>query len=431
MVERTDTERRLLERSEERPSSDRPDWWSELAQQGYERFKELGLPHRRVEAWKYTDLRTKLRGGAASALPSENALALDLSSLETLDVHMENGLVARLPEEAPTGLTILSLNQALTRMPDVLESYVGQNSALAQDSLTGLNSALVEDGVVILVNKDVSIDTPIVIHHELKAPNDDAIFTRNLVILDKGSQITLIESFDGASGPEMSHSVSEVVINEGAHLHHLKIQSEGPAATNVTTLAVELGEKAEFDSFTLSIGGAVARNEVAVRFAGEHSNANLNGCFILKDKQHCDTTTRVEHAVPNCTSNEVFRSVMADRSRGVFQGKISVEPDAQKTDARMMTRSLLLSDRAEMDAKPELEIYADDVKCAHGATIGSIDEEALFYLQSRGIDRKRAKTLLMSAFVSETLETVPSEPLKSVIRDLIEDRLAQVGEAAA
>jgi Fe-S cluster assembly protein SufD len=430
MVERTDTERRLLERSEARPSSDRPDWWSELARQGYERFKELGLPHRRVEAWKYTDLRTKLRGAAASDLTSEASLTLDLSNLDTLDVRIENGMVTDVPSNVPEGLTILPLNQALTRMPDVLESYVGQNSALAEDSLTGLNSALVQDGVVILVNKGVSIDTPIVIHHDLKELKDDAVFTRNLVILDKGAKLTLMESFDGANGPEMSHSVSEVVINEDAHLHHLKIQSEGRAATNVTTLAAELGENANFDSFTLSIGGAVARNEVAVRFAGEHSNANLNGCFILKDKQHCDTTTRVEHAVPNCTSNEVFRGVMADRSRGVFQGKISVEPDAQKTDARMMTRSLLLSDRAEMDAKPELEIYADDVKCAHGATIGSLDEEALFYLQSRGIDRKTARTLLMSAFVSETLETVPSEPLKAAIQDLIEDRLAQVGEGA-
>jgi len=224
----------------------------------------------------------------------------------------------------------------------------------------------------------------------------------------------LIESFEG---PDLDYQVNtalQVIVGDGAHVDHIKVTREGGKALHLSSLMANVGAKARFNTFTFTTGGAVVRNQLFVRFAGEETLANIRGATLLKGRQHVDTTMVVDHAALACQSREVFKTVLDDESRGVFQGKIIVRPGAQKTDAKMMTRALLLSDDAEADNKPELEIFADDVTCGHGATSGALDESLLFYLRARGLPEKEAQALLIQAFVGEAIESIASDALRDI-----------------
>lgn len=414
-------ENSLLERADS--ARDRlPAWAEQLATAGAARFAQSGLPHRRLEAWKYTDLKSRLEAKRPEGAQGSRAAFHLGGALEVILTKEGMHTSAPLGE----GVRIFPLNDALTKEPALLQKHMGTNKALQQDALTGLNTALMQDGFVLHLAQGVTLNRPIVLRVEVgegEAPS----FARNLIVLEEGASAVLIEDWAAPqSAPQLRHAVTEIMLADKASLAHVRVQDEKLEAAHLSLVAADLEAGAKYHQFALNVGAGLTRSETHVHLGGEGAHAELGGSFLLNGLQHCDTTTVVTHAVPNCTCREVFRGVMADRSRGVFQGKIAVAPHAQKTDAKMETRALLLSDRAEMDAKPELEIYADDVKCAHGATIGTLDEQSVFYLQSRGIPLPVARRMLIGAFVEDALDVVSDVDLQAALRAVIDQRLSRL-----
>jgi Fe-S cluster assembly protein SufD len=271
-------------------------------------------------------------------------------------------------------------------------------------------------GAALRIGAGVTLDKPIHLIQLDGKGEPASTVTRNVVIGEPGSSATLLESFAGLGIQGLQrNAVTEVKVGEKAALRHVKFEHEGEAAFHLSTWLVELGDDARYDAFQFSTGSSLARNQVYLRFLGEHSATDISGAFLMRGQQHCDTTLLVEHRVPHCTSRELFKGVLDGDARGVFQGKIIVSPGAQKTDGKQMAGALLLSETAEFDSKPELEIFADDVVCGHGSTSGQIDDELLFYLESRGIPEGEARALLIQAFVGEALEKVEDEALREAL----------------
>jgi Fe-S cluster assembly protein SufD len=279
-------------------------------------------------------------------------------------------------------------------------------------------------GVALRIGADVTLDKPIhLIQFDGKGEAASAV-TRNVVIAEPGSSAMVLESYGSfGNGGLQRNAVTEVIINDKAALHHVKLQREGGDALHLTTWLVKIGADAHYDAFQFSLGAALARNQIYAQFTGEGSQANISGAFLLRDRQHCDTTILVEHLVPRCGTRELLKAVLDQEARGVFQGKIIVAPGAQKTDSKQMAQGLLLSEGAEFDSKPELEIFADDVVCGHGSTSGQIDEDLLFYLEARGIPEPEARALLIQAFVGEALERIEDEGLREAFTKAAADWL--------
>jgi Fe-S cluster assembly protein SufD len=382
-----------------------------------EAFERAGLPHRRIEEWKYTDLRALMRevlplAGAPDAAALERArAALKARAIDgAAKLVLVDGVFAgKLSDTAETGVSVRTLREVLD------EGGVDLLSVNAQDAMISLNAALATDGVVIDVANGSALTRPIQIIHVATAASA-SIVTRSCFRLGKGARATLVESFvaaDGAKGYQSNDAII-VSVGDGADLSQVRLMADSGDAVNVTSAIVTVGAKAKLNAFNMTSGGSVSRFQGFVTLAGEGSTLSVNGVNLLKASQHGDTTLVVDHAVPDCLSREIFRAVVDDRAHSVFQGRIIVRPDAQKTDGKMMTRALLLSDEAEADNKPELEIFADDVTCGHGATAGALDDSLLFYLRARGLSEKDAQTLLIQAFVGEAIEEILDENLREV-----------------
>jgi len=400
-----------------------------LRTKAIEAYGRLGLPHRRIEAWKYTDLRARLtdvnpllkaEGVAVGEAELSSALGSEVAKLPAYrlvvvegDLRADLSDIAGLKEE---GVEAVSLGQALEKPPAWLKTALAQVNPREDDAVLALNTALMTGGVALRIGDGVTLDKPIhVIQLDGKGEPASTV-TRNVVVAEPGSSATLLESFGslGVRGLQRN-AVTEVRVGEKAALKHIKLEREGTDAFHLSTWLVELGADARYDAFQFSTGASLARNQIYARFAGEGSALDISGAFLMRGQQHCDTTLLVEHRVPRCTSRELFKVVLADEARGVFQGKIIVSPGAQKTDGKQMSQALLLSESAEFDSKPELEIFADDVVCGHGATSGQIDEDLLFYLESRGIPETQARALLIQAFVGEALERVEDDVLRDAL----------------
>lgn len=278
--------------------------------------------------------------------------------------------------------------------------------------MVALNRALVHEGVAIRVAKGAKAGTLILSHDGASGRQT----TRNLIVVEEGAALTLIETHQGGDDAQQVQQVSDVFVAKGAKLTHIRLQDVGAKTVHLATDLVDVAKGANYRGFVLTMGGELSRQESFIEFSGQNAEAHISGAYLLSGKQHGDITTCVNHAVPHCVSREVFKGVVADKARGVFQGKIVVAEDAQKTDGHMLNKTLLLSDRAEMDAKPELEIYADDVKCSHGATAGQLDANQLFYLRARGIDEGAARGLLMQSFLAEALFEVEDEQIRDVLQ---------------
>ena len=269
------------------------------------------------------------------------------------------------------------------------------------------------DGLVLRLARDVRVATPIEVIYIAAADQAPlACHPRTLILLEPGAHATLIEHHISLGDQAtLSNGVTEVHLKDGATLHHYKMQAEGPEAFHLNTLHALVERDAHYDTFEMTLGAQLSRNEISVRLVGPGANCHVNGAYLMRGKQHCDTTTVIEHLAPHTSCREVFKGVLDDRSRAVFQGRIVVHPGAQKADGHQLTKTMLLSDQAEIDAKPELEIYADDVKCSHGATAGELDKQALFYLRARGIPEAQARSILVEAFLSETIDAIAAEDL--------------------
>jgi Fe-S cluster assembly protein SufD len=390
-----------------------------LREDAFQRFDARGLPHRRVEEWKYTDLRALMReakplAGPVGAKPKGD-IAPILTGVDADHIAVVNGRYEPAWSDfknSDPGIAFDELFKFLAENP----SYrLGQVPG-GDDAAHWLNTAFMSGGLALRVKRGAGAGKPIHIAHVFSGDAAAAMYPRSVVIVEPGAQVTLIESFSGPEGIDYQvNSALELAIGDKAQVDHIQIGCDGGAALRVSTLGVTVGANANYKDFAFTIGGAVVRNQTFVRFAGAGSEGVLSGASLLKGRQHVDNTLVINHAAGGCVSRERFKSVLDGESHGIFQGKIIVEPHAQKTDAKMMTRALLLSDEAEADNKPELEIFADDVVCGHGATAGALDPGLKFYLMSRGIPAKEAEALLIQAFIDETLEEIAHEGVRHAL----------------
>jgi len=397
---------------------------ADLRRQALEAHERLGLPHRRVEDWKYTDLRVLMRevlplAAAPDAAALKRAAAvLKLHAIPGIRrVVLVDGVFApKLSETSDLGkdISIRTLREALEAGDAALQAqlFSPENS----DAMVALNSAMMTDGLVIEVADGAVIPLPLHIVHIASGAAPAAMFTRSLLRVGKHATATLVESYIGAEGAKayQVHDSLVVSIGDGARLDHVRLVEDSREAFNISSAVVTLGANAHFNTFGMTTGSLVSRYQAVIAVAGEGSRVETNGVNLLNGRQHADTTLFLDHAVPNCSSNEIFRAVLDDRGHSVFQGRIIVRPKAQKTAAKMMTRALLLSDEAEADNKPELEIFADDVTCGHGATTGALDDSLLFYLRARGLSEKEAQALLIQAFVGEAIEQIANDALREL-----------------
>src|SRR6266446_6038483 len=356
---------------------------AEARRQAFDAYERAGLPHRRIEEWKYTDLRVLMREVLPLAPePDAGALkraraALKLHAIAGVRrlVLVDGVFAPKLSETAhlEKGLGIRTLREVLESRDSALQAQLlaPENS----DAMVALNSAMMTDGVVIEIADGAALTQPLHIVHIASGAEPAAMFTRSLLKLGRAASTTLVESYIAADGAKayQVHDSLVVSIGDGARLDHVRLIEDGREAFNISSAVLRLGAHAHFNTFGMTSGSSVSRYHAVIAFAGEGSRVETNGVNLLNGRQHADTTLFLDHAVPNCASREIFRAVVDDRGHSVFQGRIIVRPKAQKTDAKMMTRALLLSDEAEADNKPELEIFADDVTCGHGATTGALD----------------------------------------------------------
>jgi Fe-S cluster assembly protein SufD len=376
----------------------------------FKRFEVQGLPHRRVEEWKYTDLRALMRDALPLAAPPDaaaKARAKDAGKqlsgvVSRRIVFVDGAFVPELSDLTPEpGLAVGSLAEALAKSDRLVTKHVGK-TVETDDIAVALNTALMGDGAVIRVAAGTALKKPLHLVFASGSAKPSSAFIRSLVVIEKGAHATLIESHE--SGDNQVNAALELVVGDNAQVEHVKL-TQG-RALHLSTLMASIGANATLNSFSFNAEARLVRNQMFVRFDGEGTHAAIRGVSLLKGKEHVDTTLLIDHAAGHCDSREQFKSVLDGESRGVFQGKIVVRPHAQKTDAKMMTRALLLSEDAEADNKPELEIFADDVVCGHGATTAAPDESLKFYLMSRGIPEKEAEALLIQAFVDDAIEAI-------------------------
>ncbi|EKS28440.1 Fe-S cluster assembly protein SufD [Afipia felis] len=399
----------------------------------FDDFAERGLPHRRIEEWKYTDLRALLRTvNLLAPAPEKATLALAAKAIAALGIENTCRLTLVDGVFAPELSDLSSLEKGVR--VQTLRDALGEGNAdllktkVASDAMISLNTALATDGLVVTVDDGVTLNQPLHIAHIATASSASAV-TRSHVRIGNKARVTLVESFVGAEGASayQVYDQVEVSVGDDTELQHVRLMEDARDAANITTAAFRLGARVKLNTFGLTQGAAVSRYQGFITFAGEGSELSTNGVNLLGSRRHGDTTLIVDHTVPNCISREVFRAVLDDQSHSVFQGRIIVRQIAQKTDGKMMTRALLLSDEAEADNKPELEIFADDVACGHGATAGAIDEELLFYLRARGLPEKEAQGLLIAAFVGEAIESIVDDDLRDIAIATAERWLAARG----
>ena len=423
-----------------------PDFLQSLRKQGMARFEALGFPTTKNEDWHFTSVaaiaeRTfravhnsdtqqgERRGESRRKGDATNAAGIKLSHLERFkfgenDWHtlvFVNGIFSEdLSSYAALGtdVRVSSLARAIESGSETLQRNLGKIAKFDQHAFTALNTAFIADGAFVELPADVVVDKPI---HLLFVSDGEGIsHPRNLIVAGHHSHAVLIESYVSVRDSEyFTNAVTEIAVGEGAHIDHYKIQRESESAFHVGTVQAREARDSRLHSFSFATGGLLARTNIYTSLNGDAATCTLNGLYLTDGTQHIDNQTSIEHIAPNCPSHEVYKGVLDGRSHGVFNGKVYVHPEAQKTDGKQSNNNLLLSPTARVDTKPQLEIFADDVKCTHGATVGRLDELAMFYLNSRGIGRETARTLLTYAFAAGVLETIELEPLKKELERMV------------
>lgn len=396
----------------ERLPGGRTPWVAKLRAEAAETFRAQGLPGRRIEAWHYTDLGVLAQLGFTEALTlADEAPALPPARAAHRAVFVD-GRFAPALSQLPGGATPLA---------EALDATEGRLGALAQPlPMVALNTMLFEDGLVLDVPAGVDAGEMELLSFATHAGRAIAFHPRHLIRLGEGAKLTLIDTSLGEAEATYLHNpVYEIAVAEGAELTHVRIQREGRSGFQLSTVLATVQAGGTYDNFTLNAGGRLVRNEIHVALQGPKAACHMNGAQLVAEGQHADTTTFLDHAAPDCPSRQTYKTVLAGRSRGVFQGKILVRQAAQRTDGYQMNQALLLSDDAEINAKPQLEIYADDVKCSHGATVGALDEAQLFYLRARGIPAQQARAMLVEAFLTEAIEGVTNPLAQAALSEAI------------
>ena len=381
------------------------------------RFRDTGVPGPRDESWRFTNLGRAMRNPFGGEMSPASDGAMSIAPWRLTDephyrvVFVDGHPVPALSDRdgLPQGVALETLAEAIDRDAGAIESMLEALDESECGGLAALNAAMMRAGVVLTVDDAVELDRPIhVLHVASAASAGVALHARTLVRVGANARATIIETFAGADDAEYwCNPVTGIIAGPGAAIGHVRLQREGDHGVHTGAVRLRLERDATYDAVTLSTGGRLARTEITGVLVGEGANCRIAGGVLVRGRQHGDITTDIAHRVPHCESRQIIRNVVDDRARSVFQGRILVAPDAQKTAADQSSRNLLLSDRAHADAKPELRIFADDVKCSHGATVGDLDRDSLFYLQSRGLNPDAARSLLIRAFVAELIEAAP------------------------
>jgi Fe-S cluster assembly protein SufD len=424
-----------------------PRWLARLRREGAQAFGRMGFPTTRHEDWHYTTTAALVEAaftstaGATGEVRPEQLAPFGFGQAWPTLVFVNGRYDAALSrlEGLPEGVRALPWADALREEGEALERTLGTIARADAQPFVALNQAVFADGAFVVVRKEMEADVPV---HLLFVTDAAAARTashaRVLVCAERHSKLTVIESHvvagEPEGGPEVSvaagsglppyltNAVTEIDVAPGATVTHLKVQREGAAAYHVAHVEARQGRDSHFFSFSFAQGARLSRANVYTALGGEGCGATLNGLYAVDAEQHCDHQTRVEHIEPNCYSRELYKGVLGGRSHGVFNGKVYVHPAAQKTDGKQTNNTLLLSDAARIDTKPQLEIFADDVKCTHGATVGRLDQTSLFYMKSRGIGTEQARKLLTYAFAADVLETIELEPVKAALEALTLER---------
>ncbi len=409
-------------------SSREPQWLRSMRRSAMDSFESVGFPTMKNEDWHFTNLAPltahKFQPAKEGSPVSSDALTRIEYGQDWLTLVFVNGRLVTQPQNLPAGLTITSLASEIDGDTDLIKRHLSRLATPESGSFTALNAALATDGAVIRLAADAVVEKPIhVVFISDTAAEGGAIHPHNLIFAERHSKATVIESFVTLGADVyFTNSVTEVFVADGAHLSHYKLQRESQNAFHVGTVQVHQARDSRYESFSFAVGAELSRTNVYTTLAGDAAEAVMNGLYMVDGKQLVDHQTRIEHVAPNCPSHELYKGILDGRSHGVFNGKVYVHPEAQKTDGKQSNNNLLLSAEARIDTKPQLEIFADDVKCTHGATVGRLDETALFYMRSRGISPSQARRLLTYAFAADVLEKIELEPLKEALEAQVLER---------
>ncbi len=410
------------------------DWFAKNRQSALNLFKETGFPNTRQENWKYTDVRPIARKSFSNindqktTVSPDNVNAIRFTDLDCIELVFINGIYSvehsRI-NELPMNVVVENLADALATDNKLLEKHLSQYADNKISPFTALNTAFIQHGTYINVPDNVVIERPInLLFLSKENPSPFATHPRNLIIMGNHAQTTIIESYIGLDEANyFTNAVTEISLSENAILKHYKIQQESQRAYHIGNLNVMQNKDSKLESHSIALGGSLVRNDIHGQLADEGAEIIMNGLYMTNDKQHVDNHTRVDHLKPHTFSTENYRGVLNGNSRAVFNGKVVVHPQAQKIEAHQNNANLLLSDDAEIDTKPELEIYADDVKCSHGATVGQLDQDMLFYLRSRAIDEETARSLLTYAFADEVISKITLPEIKQRLEYLVVGQL--------
>ncbi len=405
-----------------------PSWLQPLRKEAFARFERLGFPTRNDEEWRFTDIRPITEQAFGRPTPStiitaERVAQAPLGSVDCSTLVFVNGRYA--PEFStaralPAGVLVDSLATVLRTRPELLQPNHARQSDYANAPFAALNTAFLEDGAVVIVPSHTVIEEPIHLRFLSSASGYASVsHPRTIVVLGEGSQATILESYagvkfdsDAADEVYFTNAVTEFFLGQSAVLDHYKLNRESTRAYHIATTQIELARDTNFTSHSITLGGSIVRNDINAGLRDSGIECTLNGLYIGRDRQLIDNHTSIDHAMPHCNSHEIYKGILNDRAKGVFNGKIFVRQDAQKTDAKQTNQTLLLSADAQINTKPQLEIFADDVKCTHGATIGQLSAEALFYLRTRGIGLDEARNLLTYAFANDIVSRIKVEPVR-------------------
>jgi Fe-S cluster assembly protein SufD len=414
-----------------------PAWLRELREHAFARFCETGFPTTKDEDWRFTNVKTiaQTQFQVAQAMESVDAAALRQFRMQgaACQLVFVNGRYSPALSNIgslPKGVQVGSLAQAFNSKN--VEQHLGRYLNIQRDAFCALNTAYIEDGAYVYVPRRTVVEHPIsLLFISIAGDTPQMSHPRNLIVAEEQSEVNIVEDYVSfGTGVFFSNVVSELVAGAGAVVSHHMLEREDRQAYNISTLRTQQGRDANVSSHSMLLGGALVRNNVHPVLAGEGGDCLINGLFVGSGTQHLDNYMLVEHASPHCSSRQFYNGILDERAHGVFHGRIIVHKDAQKTDAKQTNRNLLLSDDAQIDTKPQLEIYADDVKCTHGATIGQVEENALFYLRSRGIDEASARRLLLLAFASECLERIKNREVRDYVANVVRQSLP-AGSAGA
>jgi len=407
--------------------------WHDLRVEAFNNFEARGFPGAKDEEYRYTQIGRALKNNIDFSKTATYQKEIEQTQKplfydkDAIHIYVNNGIVDKesFKDIEVKGLEVRTLKEAVAENTDEVINHLGKYAKPGNDPFTALNTAFSYEGVFIKVSKNTVIEKPILIHYTSSAhPVSSSIQSRNLVIIEQGAKANIIESFSSESEVEMFRNhVSEVVVSPNAFVNYYKLQNQNKATYLIDNTYISQYRDSKVQVFTVSLEGKIIRNNLNLLLEDENSEAHMFGLYVAHEDTHIDNHTSVDHKVPNCFSNEIYKGILDDHSKGVFNGKIFVRQDAQKTNAFQSNKNILLSDTATINTKPQLEIWADDVSCSHGCTTGQLDEEQLFYLRSRGISKSKAKAMLLHAFVNDVVDEIEVDFLHDFINDEMYNRL--------